>query len=49
MNLVADMLSRGRYFDEEKMMAHGENEDFIHGGYVLATDTENVIDEVCHI
>ena len=28
MNLVADMLSRARYFDEEKMMAHGENKDF---------------------
>ena len=46
MNPVADMLSRARYFDEEKMMAHGENEDFTDGGYVLATDTENVVDEV---
>ena len=46
MNPVADMLSRARYFDEEKMMAHGENEDFTDGGYKLATDTENVVDEV---
>ena len=44
MNLVADMLSRARYFDEEKMMAHVENEDFTDGIYVLATDTENVVD-----
>ena len=36
MNPVADMLSRARYFDEEKMMAHRENEDFTDGGYVLA-------------
>ena len=46
MNPVADMLSRAMYFDEEKMMAHGENEDFTDGGYVLATNTENVVDEV---
>ena len=46
MNHVTDMLSRARYFDEEKMMAHGENEDFTNGGYVLDTDTENVVDEV---
>ena len=46
MNLVADMLSRARYFDEKKMMAHGENEDFTDGGYVLATDIENVVNEV---
>ena len=46
MNPVADMLSEARYFDEEKMMAHGENEDFTDGGYVLATDIENVVDEV---
>ena len=45
-NLVVDMLSRAKYFDEEKMMAHGENEDFTDGGYVLATDRENMIDEV---
>ena len=46
MNPVADMLSRARYFDEEKMMAHGESEDFTGEGYVLATNTENVVDEV---
>ena len=46
MNPMADMLSRARYFDEEKMMAHGENEDFTDEAYLLATDIENVIDEV---
>ena len=46
MNPVADMLSRTKYFDEEKMKALGENEDFRDGGYVLATNTENVVDEV---
>ena len=46
MNPVADMLSRAKYFDEEKMMAHGENEDFTDGGYVLATDTKNMVDQV---
>lgn len=46
MNPVADMLSRARYFDEEKMMAHGDSEDFMGEGYVLATNTENVADEV---
>ena len=30
----------------EKIKAHRENEDFTDRGYVLATDTENVIDEV---
>ena len=28
------------------MIAHGENEDFIDGDYVLATNIENVVDEV---
>ena len=46
MILVADMQSRAKYFDEEKMMAHGKSEDFMDGGYVLAIDTENVVDEV---
>ena len=46
MNPVADMLSKARYFDEEKMMTHGKSEDFTDGGYVLAIDIENVIDEV---
>ena len=40
------MLSRARFFDEEKMMAHSKSEDFTNGGYVLATDTKNVVDEV---
>ena len=46
MNPVADMLSRAKYFDEEKMMAHGKNEDFTDRDYVMAIDTENVVDEV---
>ena len=46
MNPVVDMLSRARYFDEKEMMAHGKSEDFTDGGYVLATNTENVVDEV---
>ena len=49
MNPVVDMLSKAKYFDEEKMMAYGDNEDLTDGGYVLATDTKNVVDEVLPI
>ena len=43
---MADILSRVKYFDEKDMMTHGESEDLIDGGYVLATETKHVADEV---
>jgi Integrase zinc binding domain/RNase H-like domain found in reverse transcriptase/Reverse transcriptase (RNA-dependent DNA polymerase) len=40
-NSVADMLSRARYFNEEEMMAHGDGEELLHGGYVMSIDGES--------
>lgn len=40
-NSVADMLSRARYFKEEEMMAYGDDEELLHGGYVMSIDGES--------
>ena len=40
------MLSRGSYFNEKKMMVHGEREDLTDEGHVLATNTKNMVDEI---
>ena len=45
-NSVADMLSRARYFHEEEMMAHGENEDHSDEAYVLATGGRSSNNEI---
>jgi hypothetical protein len=44
-NCVADMLSRARYFDEEGMSAHENDEELLHGGYVMRIDGENLSTE----
>ena len=41
-NCVADMLSRARYFKEEEMMAHENDEELLHGGYVMRMDGEDL-------
>ena len=37
-NPTMDIKSRARYFDEEKIMAHGESKDLTDGGYILVTE-----------
>ena len=48
MNPVADMLSRARYFDEEKMMAHRENEDFTDGVMCWPQTQKMWLMKYCH-
>ena len=48
MNSVADILLGAMYFHEEEMLAHGESEDLIYGGYMFVTNTKMWLMKYCH-